>query len=256
MPVPDLSSYKPVAATSGDANQVANGFQAVQDSLNAIGDATKTTWGSGKIFDVNKIKQGGATANQVMIWNGGTSEWTPTTITDLHTFYNKTSQKDVANTVAKTDLLNGEITIAANKLTANGLIKIIASGDYLNNSGATRTITLELKLGATVLWDSNASGNISATATRKAWSFTAYIQAMASTSAQRGGGFFVMGRATPVATTGTGGIEETLFGGPFLTAASTVDMTASRALTLSVTHSSAATTISMRLEHARVEVYA
>jgi hypothetical protein len=36
----DLSTYKPVSGTSGDAAQIANGFQAIQDYLNALEGAT------------------------------------------------------------------------------------------------------------------------------------------------------------------------------------------------------------------------
>lgn len=35
----DLSTYKPSPATGGDANQIANGFQAIQDAINGLAAA-------------------------------------------------------------------------------------------------------------------------------------------------------------------------------------------------------------------------
>jgi hypothetical protein len=57
MGVIDLSAYKPVPATLGDANQVANGFQAIQNLLN--GNVDNNNFGAGKIFDPAKIMQNG-----------------------------------------------------------------------------------------------------------------------------------------------------------------------------------------------------
>lgn len=60
--------------------------------------------------------------------------------------------KDVVNTVAETDLFNGEIDIPANSMGNNGVVFLQAEGDYLNNSGASPTITFRFKIGATTLW--------------------------------------------------------------------------------------------------------
>jgi hypothetical protein len=175
------------------------------------------------------------------------------------TNYTKTTEKDVVSTAAETDLLNGEITIGAGVLAATGAIRITAGGDYLNNSGASRTLQMKLKLGATTLWDSGASNSLEASATRHGWHFTALIQALGATNAQRGSGFFAMNDHS-AATTGSGKLTDplsdsaaVLLYAPFLTGASAVDMTAAQALVLSATHSASNASLSIRLEYARIE---
>lgn len=78
MAVLDLSAYKPVPATLGDANQIANGFQAVVNCINALDN---NNFGAGKIFDPLKLMQDGATAGQALVWsaaaNGGSGGWVP-----------------------------------------------------------------------------------------------------------------------------------------------------------------------------------
>lgn len=70
-----IDSYKPVSGTAGDAVQIANGFQAIEDAVNAIDN---NNFAAGKIFDPGKIMQDGATAGQALVWNSGTSKWAPT----------------------------------------------------------------------------------------------------------------------------------------------------------------------------------
>src|SRR5690242_21569013 len=45
----------------------------------------------------------------------------------------KTTAKDVVNSVAETDLLNGEITVAGGQIGATGKLILTAYGDCLNN---------------------------------------------------------------------------------------------------------------------------
>lgn len=176
------------------------------------------------------------------------------------TYYHaKTTQKDVVSTAAKTDLLNAEISILAGELQANGFIDFTASGDYLNNSGSNQTVTLELKLGSQVLWDSAASDAWAASANRHAWSVHIIIQAKGSTSSQGGGGEFIFGdRAS--ATTGSGHLSDAAVGANRLgfaavdLASTSVDMTSTQTLTFSVTHSASNASLSMRLNRAIAQV--
>lgn len=174
------------------------------------------------------------------------------------TVLRKTTEKDVVNTVALTDLLNAEVTIPAAAMTSGGRLRLVAAGDYLNNSGVTKGLRLRVRLGGTTLWDATSSGTIIPTdANRCAWTLTLIIQALGSTIAQRASGLFVLGYANVgAAATGTGGMA----GGPsilapFLGVASTLDMVAaSRAVTFEAAHSAAHASTSIRLEHAYVEV--
>jgi hypothetical protein len=170
------------------------------------------------------------------------------------TVYTKITQQDVTS-ATKTDLLNNEITIAANAMTANGAVKIWAGGDV--QSTAARSITIELKLGATVLWDSGASANLINLVNRHAWFFEAVIQALGSQTSQLSAGAFLVGGAVTAATAGTGFIDTTtgtvdMYPVPFMSAASSVAMTSAQTLTLSVTNSG--TSVSTRLRWARIEV--
>lgn len=84
MAVLDLAAYKPVPATLGDANQIANGFTAIQACINALDN---NNFAAGKIFDPLKLMQDGATAGQGLVWsaaaNGGTGGWVPGTVGGL-----------------------------------------------------------------------------------------------------------------------------------------------------------------------------
>lgn len=72
MPVVDLSAYKPVPATLGDANQIANGMQAIQTALNGLDN---NNFAAGLIFDPAKLMQDAATKGQGLSWNG--AAWVP-----------------------------------------------------------------------------------------------------------------------------------------------------------------------------------
>jgi len=184
----------------------------------------------------------------------GLPAWSTSTGTVI-TSYAKTTEKDVNTTTTKTDLLNGEITIAANAMTSSGSITLDCGGDYKNASGAGRTVALELALGSTVLWAAT-SESIGSDADDRAWHFRVVIQALGATNSQRGSGFFALGTNDVAGVgTGEGGIDQTNeIIAPFLTAASTEDMTSSKALTLSVTHSASSASLRMRLEYASVKV--
>jgi hypothetical protein len=187
----------------------------------------------------------------------GTGGWTaPTVNAALPTLRTKLTQKEIVNTLAKTDLLNGEITIPANSMNAQGAIRFWMNGDYINSTATLQTIQLELKLGTTVLWDSGLSGSIGISATPRAWYCEGLIQALNSTSAQRGGGFFTLG-PTKAAITGESGLADVASdqqAGHFDTITGAVPMNAAQAFTFSVTHSSASASLIMRLDYARFEV--
>jgi hypothetical protein len=73
VPTLDLATEKPVAGTSLDANQVASGFQEIQNAVNGL-DANN--WAAGKIFAPSKLTQEGAAVGALLAWNG--TEWAPT----------------------------------------------------------------------------------------------------------------------------------------------------------------------------------
>src|SRR5215475_7585752 len=80
-----------------------------------------------------------------------------------------TTEKDVVNTTTTTDLLlPTSLTITGGSIGANGSLRCLLLGDYLNQSGATRTLTLAIVLGATTLWQ-DTTALLGANASRRQW---------------------------------------------------------------------------------------
>jgi hypothetical protein len=111
MGVIDLSAYKPTAATLGDANQIRNGFTALETLLN--GNVDNNNFGAGKIFDPLKLMQDGATAGQALVWsaaaNGGTGGWVPGSGGSLATIFDYTVTGSVVATIDSNTILGGNI---------------------------------------------------------------------------------------------------------------------------------------------------
>lgn len=105
-------------------------------------------------------------------------------------YFIKTTTKAVTNTVTKTDLLNGELTVASGDFGTTGRLRITAWGDFINNSGANRDIprfALDINVGGDlVLVDTSVPTGVgcAASATRFAWRIVAEIQNLASTTSQ------------------------------------------------------------------------
>lgn len=98
--------------------------------------------------------------------------------------YRKVTAKVVNGTVAATDLLNGEISIPANAMTATSLLRMTAFGDWLQNSGgAASGLRFQLLFGGTTIFDTGTLANAANSATRGSWDIEAKIF-NTSTSAQ------------------------------------------------------------------------
>lgn len=102
--------------------------------------------------------------------------------------YRKTTAKAVTNTVTDTDLLNGEITVAAGAMGTSSVVRLSAFGDWINNSGSNQALPVfSLKLGATptVVIKSPASSVFSSTTTtRYGWSVDATIMNLGAANSQ------------------------------------------------------------------------
>jgi hypothetical protein len=178
-------------------------------------------------------------------------------------FYRKTTAKQVVNSVVETDLLNGEITVAAGLMGTTGLLRLVAIGDWINNTGAAlATPRIKLKFGATTLIDTNVIAALwVASAGRPGWKIEAEIGNLGAANSQyctfvlSSGGFVNSGSA--FFTTGQGTING-LGGGTQLLGAggntSTEDTTAAKALALTVTLPTANALEDMTLRHAVVEI--
>jgi hypothetical protein len=242
MPV-DLSPYrinpneKPASATKQD-----NTLHAIENALNH--------------FPAAQIQ--GYPSDGTKFLNGAGGWTVPSVPAAGTTVLTKLSQKDVVNTVSWVDLLNGEIIIPANTMSATGAIKFWLNGDYLNNSGAQAAIRLMPQLGGINLWDPGNSDPLNQTPTRRGWYCHGLIQARGSISSQQGGGFFGLSYVVS-GVTGAGGVTDPAGAGRMLitefeTITSAVPMNANQAFAFLATHSVANANISIRLDFARIEV--
>lgn len=158
--------------------------------------------------DPAELKQSGATNGQALVWNTGSGKWVPTTVGALA---RKTTPKVVNTSVAPTDLLNGEVTIAAGVMGATGILRLTAWGDWLQNIGTNQVPPrIQLLFGGTTIFDTGAStGANASSAVRHDWSVEAIIaNDTAATQTAKISGKFVYGAAgsaaSAVFTTGTG----------------------------------------------------
>lgn len=191
------------------------------------------------------------------------------------TTYRKVTSKTVSGTVTETDLLNGEITLAAGVLGTTKIATIDLWGDYKQNiANNTALPVLKLKLGSTVLfqWQPFLSLVQSASSTnRYGWSYraiiananaanaqTATISGMwagttSSTGSPGANGTSIAtgeGCHSVVYTAGGGSALEYLSG--YNTAA--VDTTSAQALTLTATNGTASTPYDITLDGCLVTV--
>ena len=179
--------------------------------------------------------------------------------------YRKTTTKQVVNTIAETDLLNGEVTIGAGVMGTSRTLRLTAWGDAVNNSGSTQVFPrLKLKLGATTLLDTGTlSGSWGGAAGRFSWRALAEVANLGAANSQwawlsaQMRGALVNANTGAAFTTGEGnygGLATVnwvdLTGGN----SGAVDTTIAQALALTVILPAAGATLDMTLKGAFVEV--
>lgn len=71
-------------------------------------------------------------------------------------------------TTSETDVFGGAVTIPGGTLGTSGMVRATVLGDYLNNSGNTRTFTLKFKLGGTELYN-DVTNTLASSANRHDW---------------------------------------------------------------------------------------
>ena len=186
--------------------------------------------------------------------------------------YRKTSQKQVVNTTTETDLLNGEFTVAAGALGTNGVLRLTAYGDVVNNTGSAQNpIRWKLKLGATTILDTGAvaSAGWQFQSLRYPFRWVVEIANLGATNSQWTSAMFQMmmsgGASTVIAsgwTTGEGNqysvnasISPTLIGiAAQGGASSAVDTTVAQALALTAINPVASANLDVTLKGALVEI--
>lgn len=211
----------------------------------------------------------GILAGEAMVWNG--TAWVRSSVTPItangigsgivKSPYRKTTAKQVINSIAETDLLNGEITIAGNVIGTSGVVRMTAWGDMSNNSGGAVALPrFKTKLGATTLLDTGAPGAAwTSNAARYGWRAVVEIANSASNAqwaslALEFGGIIVDNVAV-VFTTGEGlyatvtDLAKAIGGG-----AGAVDTTVAQALQFTVTLATANASEDVTLKGAVLEI--
>lgn len=200
----------------------------------------------------------GGTSGQLLSAVDGTDiQW----VAGFNASYRKSTAKTVSNTTTETDLLNGEITVAANAMGTNKTLRLTAHGNLINNTGSTAALPrFKLKLGSTVLADTGAlASGWEASAIEGSFRIVAEIENLGATNSQWSNlsvsladSFFSV---SAFASVGVGVYSATAN----LAAAqignnSSIDTTASQSLVLSVILPVASASVQVNLTSALVEI--
>lgn len=157
-----------------------------------------------------------------------------------------TALQSLTNDTTPTDILG--LSIPGGTLVAGDILEVRMHGRYTNDSGSSRTIAHTLALGGTTLWAATGSFvDDNVLWTTLDWHFRIYV--VSSTTVRMAGN--IRNAATNAATTGIGAFGVTLRqdiaigsqSGASGTTTTVPDLASTRTLSLTVTHSAAASTI-------------
>lgn len=182
-------------------------------------------------------------------YNGGNAGWRSVSsafgLDGL--IYSNGTLVDIVNITGKQTLFS--FTVPGGSLGANGCLKIEAVCDFFNNSGATRTLTLEIAYGATVMYADVTTAQTAVATLRHPVFLDLVLSAANATNSQVLGGDIVMGTAA-AATTGAGDIAAVIANATgfstAITGTAAEDSTADKTLTVSITHATNNTSLSFR----------
>lgn len=186
------------------------------------------------------------------------------------TTYRKNTSKVVSGTTGATDLLNGEITIGANKLGATSILKMSMRGDWKQNSGGTAdSPRFQVILGGSTIIDTGTPTiAIFNSASRKSWRAELEIANQNATNSQwvslwiYMGGLVTAGMNAAAPTTGEGFwgcVLSTTTSSAFLAAeignTGAVDMTSARSLVFNVINASSSANYDVTLFNALAVIF-
>ncbi len=149
---------------------------------------------------------------------------------------------DVVNTIVETSL--GSVSVPANALRTDRAVRLTLVGDYLNNSGVARTVTLRVKLGATTLYN-DATVALAANAARRPLRAELLIANLNASNVQALGGAIALGSAGG-ATAGLGDLAIANIAEAIISGSAAEDTTTAKTFEITAQHQVAAATISVR----------
>lgn len=156
----------------------------------------------------------------------------------------------IVNTAAATDLYTFQIP--ANTLASADLLRLRLLCDYLNNSGAAKTFTVELALGGTTIWQDTTQSTVSSNAARHTLEIDFELAIRNANPNVRGQGLIWLG-ATAAPTTGLGQMASTIVQQAFATGDANLTLSNNLQLQVIFTHSAAHANTEVRRRGATLE---
>jgi hypothetical protein len=176
--------------------------------------------------------------------------------------YRKTTQKSISNSVAETDLLNGEVTVAAGAMASSGVLRFTLYGVIFNSVATQSAIRYKLKLGATTILDTSTIATFWGAGGQSAFRISGEIANLGAPNAQfstmkveqsgnfaAGNAAFATGNGSYVSVVATNGLAEA-----FGTNSTAVDTTVANALAVTAILPVANANVSILLLGAVVEL--
>ena len=145
-------------------------------------------------------------------------------------------------------------TIPANALGTDKLARMEIVGDWLNNTGSSRTFTVKIKLNSTIVYQ-DVSRSSSSSSDRYPFLLRLLVGNQGATNVQTVGGLIMLGDRGQ-ATVGIGDLadDEIRFNTPFNGIAGAEDSTAAMDIEVMIQHSNAHANLSLRRHYAIVEI--
>lgn len=173
----DVSTGAPILAAN-----VNNGWSSLRSVIN--GNLDETNFASGQLYSLSKIKQDGASANDVMYWTGSTWDNTPLTTVGRGlvavVYARDATTTTLTNSTTETAMLSQ--TITGGHMSTNRMLRFTVLGDIA--ATASVALTWRLKFGANTVWGDAFGVSSTITGAYSPWAITGWIVNNNSASTQ------------------------------------------------------------------------
>ena len=245
-----MAYVSPSNRTTGDVLTAAQWNQDVRSNQQAMAPDIFTTAGDLVYATAadTAARLAIGTANQGLRVNSGVTapEWAAAPTISLD---RDVTETEVVNTTTETTVYS--YSVPANTLGTNKLLRLTLIGDYLNNSGTDKTLTLKITYGATSLLN-QAFTFIATSASRRAIPLESWLSANNATNSQRSlTRLWIFGGGSAGSPPSLQAISHR---GLAVHNAVAEDSTAAKTLAVTVTHNNADTTISFRAFDTQLEL--
>jgi hypothetical protein len=161
-----------------------------------------------------------------------------------------TTQVDVVNTITETSLYS--YSVPGNLLGTTGGLRLFVRGTHLNNSGSAANLAVKVKLGATTIFDTGNSSIGTAANRRQFWLVVTIMNTATNAQDCEMHGHLSVAAAP---TTNAFWSDSTSYGrSPVGFGSTAEDTTTAKTLDVTITHGTAAATISFQKEMVVLEL--